>query len=146
MTILDTGGNKRFRRISLKQAKYCFLGLYMFDLSGSNEINLDCIKEVKEINNKIKIYMVGNKLDLINKYEKINKDYLEKNKNIIINAIKSNLVDKYFEISAKTGEGIDKLVNSIKCDSLKYLENVNKPDKNIIIKPELKDEKKCIIY
>ena len=117
----------------------------MFDLNGSNEINLDCIKEVKEINNKIKIYMMGNKLDLINKYEKINKDYLEKNKNIIINAIKSNLVDKYFEISAKTGEGIDKLVNSIKCDSLKYLENVNKPDKNIIIKPELKDEKKCII-
>ena len=146
LTIWDTGGNKRFRRISLKQAKYCFLGLYMFDLNGSNEINLDCIKEVKEINNKIKIYMVGNKLDLINKYEKINKDYLEKNKNIIINAIKSNLVDKYFEISAKTGEGIDKLVNSIKCDSLKYLENVNKPDKNIIIKPKLKDEKKCIIY
>ena len=100
------------------------------------------------MNENIKIYIVGNKLDLFNKSQRLSKAYLEKNKNSIIDALKSNSVDKYFEVSAKTGEGIDKLMHSIKYDSLKFLEVANE-NRNIEIdikKRIRKRKEKCIIY
>ncbi len=150
LIIFDTAGRDRFLSISLKIAKPCMLALYLFDLNDSQGVSIDFIKEIKDVNN-MKIYIVGNKLDLFSNFQKINKSYLEKNKNTIIEALQSNLVDKYFEISVKTGEGIDKLFHSIKYDSLKYLESINansdKKDKENDIKKRKREKKeKCIIY
>ena len=144
----DTAGAERFISSSLKLAKSCFLALYLFDLNDSKGISLDFIKEIKEMNENIKIYIVGNKLDLFNKSQRLSKAYLEKNKNSIIDALKSNSVDKYFEVSAKTGEGIDKLMHSIKYDSLKFLEvaNANRNIEIDIKKRIRKRKEKCIIY
>ena len=149
LIIFDTAGGERFLSQSLKMAKTSIIALYLFDLSNSKGVSIDFIKEIKEINNNIKIYIVGNKLDLFDKHQRKNKNYLEKNKNSIIDALKSNLVDKYFEVSAKTREGIDKLMHSIKYDSLKYLKRINadflKGDKNIEKRIRKKLEK-YIIY
>lgn len=149
LKIFDTSGNERYLSPSLEAAKKCMLALYLFDLNSSNGVSIDFIKEIKEMADNIKIYIVGNKLDLFSKFQKINNKYLEANKNSIIEALKSNLVDKYFEISVKTGEGIDKLMNSIKYDSLKYLEAKNdnpvRADKDIK-KIKKKEKDKCIIY
>ena len=62
--------------------------------------------------------------------------------------MKSNSADKYFEVSAKTGEGIDKLMYSIKYDSLKFLEvaNANRNIEIDIKKRIRKRKEKCIIY
>ena len=142
----DSAGGERFLYSSLKLVKYCFLALYLFDLKGSKGVSIEFMKDVKEMNENVKIYIVGTKLDLFSKSQKINKNYLEYNKKIIIDALISNLADKYFEVSSKTGEGIDKLLLSIKYDSLKYLEAANSnEDKEKDIKKRKKKEK-CIIY
>ena len=52
-----------------------------------------------------------------------------------------NLVEKYFEISVETGEGMDKLLTSLKLETLKFIQE------NPIVKEtkEKKKKDKCII-
>jgi len=56
-----------------------------------------------------------------------------------------NLVDKYFEVSAKTREGLDNLLNNLKMDSLIYLKSFNENPDNIRKKEKIKKKDKCII-
>ena len=94
------------------------MAIYLFDISREdNEISIDFIDEIRENTVSNKIYIVGNKLDLLNEKENIefiNKEYFEKFRSKAKEAIERKLVDKYFEISAKTGEGVGKLLNSNK--------------------------------
>ena len=56
------------------------------------------------------IYLVGNKLELT-----INTDNFRKKAKELIS---KKVIDKYFEVSAKTGEGIEILLKNIEIDSL----------------------------
>ena len=114
---------------------------------------MDFINDIREQNNNIKIYIVGNRLDLLNENknkELINREYFERFRSKTVEAMKNNLVDKYFEISVKTGEGVEKLLNSIKLDSLIYLKSLNESGnasndqkRKKIIK---KKNEKCVIF
>ena len=53
-------------------------------------------------------------------------------------AINKKLVDNYFEISVKTGEGVEKLMNRIKMDSLMYLNPLKKSIYNLDTKRKIK--------
>ena len=150
----DTAGAERFRSVSLKNAKYSNFAIYLFDLNCEyNEISMDFINDIREQNKNIKIYIVGNRLDLLNENknkELINREYFERFRSKTVEAMKNNLVDKYFEISAKTGEGVEKLLNSIKLDSLIYLKSLNESGnasndqkRKKIIK---KKNEKCVIF
>ena len=120
LIFFETGGAERFRSVALKDVKYNNLAIYLFDISSKyNEIDLSFINEIRWENENIKIYIVGNKFDLINENESIeiiNREYFERLRSKVKYAMKEDLVDKYFEISVKTGEGIKKLMNSIKMD------------------------------
>ena len=62
-----------------------------------------------------------------------------------------NFFDKYFEVSAKTMEGVDKMMNYIKLDSLIHLRalyeslEILDPKKNKN-KKKLAKKEKCFIY
>ena len=62
-------------------------------------------------NSDKKIYLVGNKLD-------IGYDNLQKYRNKAKKLIDRGLINRYFEISAKTNEGINELFNILKKDSI----------------------------
>ena len=150
----DTGGTERFKPVALKNAKYANMAIYLFDLSRENkEISLDFINDIREQNENIKIYIVGNKLDLLNEnqyMECINKEYYERFRSKAIEAMNKNLVEKYFEISVKTMEGVEKLMNSIKIDSLIYVKSLfeqkNISDNKEIKKIIKKNKENCVVF
>ena len=140
--------------VAFKLMKNSFLALYFFDLHNTyNEIDLSYLDYIKEENENIKIYVVGNKLDMLYEQENIdiiNEEYFERFRRKAVEAMNTNLVDKYFEISSKTMEGVDKLMNSIKLDSLIYLKSLSEL-KNISNDKEAKKntktkKKNCIIF
>ncbi len=150
----DTSGNERFMSVAFKLMKNSFLALYFFDLHNTyNEIDLSYLDYIKEENENIKIFAVGNKLDMLYEQENIdiiNEEYFERFRRKAVEAMNTNLVDKYFEISSKTMEGVDKLMNSIKLDSLIYLKSLSEL-KNISNDKEAKKntkkkKKNCIIF
>ena len=64
------------------------------------------------------IYLVGNKCDLYNKMCKNCQENLLKNREKAKMLINLGIIDKYFEVSCKTGEGIHELLNTLKIDSV----------------------------
>ena len=73
----------------------------------------------------------------------INQEYFGRFRNVVAELMNKNLVDKYFEVSAKTREGLDNLLNNLKMDSLIYLKSFNENPANKMKKVKKKD--KCII-
>ena len=65
-------------------------------------------------NEKKLIYVVGNKLDL-------GRDNVDKYRKYIKKLIDNEKVNKYFEVSVKTNEGIDILRKNIQIDSAIFL-------------------------
>lgn len=135
LQIWDANG----RESSISVIKYYLKGvdilIIVFDLSEEN-YNFDnwCFNLIKdnEYNKKKLIYLVGNKIDL---YCIKLEYYREKAKAMI----DSGLIDKYFEVSAKTGEGIEQFSNILKIDSSIY-QNYNK-NKNLVLKYGLEEYK-----
>jgi len=86
--------------------------IYLFDLSEDDDINEEFINKIKKARyyNKNIIYLVGNKLDItdknIEKYRKQAKKLIDKGK-----------INKYFELSTKSYEGIDFFLKILKIDS-----------------------------
>ena len=112
MIIYDTSGAERFRAISYGYIKKVDIIIIVFDLSEENSIDdwfFDDIKKNSNAKKKV-IYLVGNKLDKDLMYID---DYRIKAQNLIDNGI----INKYFEVSAKTGEGIDNFANTLKIDA-----------------------------
>ena len=150
----DTAGQERFRSIAFQQIKTSNMVIYLFDISKRNgEISLDFINRMKEEKENIQIYIVGNKLDLLNEEENmelINKEYFERFRSKAVEAMNKNLIDKYFEISVKTGKGIERLMNSIKMDYLIYLSSFGESGNNSDVKKGKKiikkKKEKCIIF
>ena len=139
----DTAGRERFISLALNQVSRSNMVLYFFDIIGNKGIDFSFINYIKEKNENAKIYVVGNKIDLIDKFERITEDYYERLKKLAGNAINGKKIDKFFLISVKTGEGIDKLMSSIKMDSLIYVKSCQN---QIPKKPNKKKKDKCIIY
>ena len=144
MIMWDTAGAERFMSVSLNTTRYANMVIYLFDISRNNVLDQSLIDRIKETNKNIMIYIVGNKIDLLKKDEDIefvNGEYFAKFRNIAADVMNKNLVEKYFEISVKTGEGMDKLLTSLKLEALKFIQE------NPIVKEtkEKKKKDKCII-
>ena len=132
MRIWDTSGAERYRAITYSCFNKIDIFIIVFDLSEEiKDINylIEEIKKIKKNRNTYLIYLVGNKLDISNEY------LLEESGRISNDLIKNNIIDKYFEVSAKTGEGIDNFFNTLKIDGAnfymeyKYSENKKKLNK-----------------
>ena len=95
--------------------------IYVFNLKSEEyekRISKYFINEIIEKQQNPYIYLVGTKLDDFNGdlsfYRKKAQDLIDKGK-----------IKKYFEISSKTGEGIDFLVKNIKIDNAMFLNGTN---------------------
>ena len=141
----DTTGGERFRSMSFKMVKAVNIVIYLFDLNGEKGVDPNYIEEIKENKEDNLIYVVGNKLDELNTEEKIdiiNQEYFGRFRDVVAELMNKNLVYKYFEVSAKTKEGLDNLLNNIKMDSLIYLKSFNENPDNI----RKKDQKREMYY
>ena len=111
--IFDTPSADRLFTSVEYMFKVAHIFFIVFDLSLENGIDESLFKIIDDNlkKNKCLIYLVGNKLDISN--EKYLEEFRKRAK-ILIDIGK---IDKYFEISAKTGEGIEKLSKIMKIDS-----------------------------
>ena len=116
LNIWDTAGQERFKGLTKNYFRGAHGFVLVYDIT--NKLSFDKLKvwikdakEKIEDENSYKLAVVGNKKDCENKREvdyKTLKEFAEAN-NII-----------FSEVSAKTGEGIDKLFNDFVHELLKY--------------------------
>ena len=112
LTIWDTAGQERFRSITRNYYKNADGVFLIYDVNDSeNYDNISkWVNDIKEnntaIDNKITIYLLGNKIDL--NQRKI--DY------VIYEEMAKNLGIKYFEISCKLNININEVVNRMVLD------------------------------
>ena len=124
----DTPSKERFMSISFSHCEKSDIIIYLFNLSKDNDIKENFLKIIKEnIKNSKKkfIYLINNKIDIKTKY-------IEKYRKQAKILIDRGKINKYFEISAKTREGMDLFIKSIKIDSLFILEKIKFPEDQII--------------
>ena len=143
-----TAGGERYRAVSFQMVKTVNIVIYLFDLNGEKGVEQNFIDEIKENKEDNLIYVVGNKLDELNTEEKIdiiNQEYFGRFRDVVAELMNKNLVYKYFEVSAKTREGLDNLLNNLKMDSMIYLKSFNENPDNIRKKEKEKKKDKCII-
>ena len=106
--INDTSGKERLRSIAFTYLKRIKIVIYLIDLASTIEgIDKQFIKAIKSrISTNTLIYLVGNKLDLVegknNKYRNNLIVCLEQAKLLIEN----KEIDYYFEVSAKIIKGL----------------------------------------
>ena len=112
MLLYDTTGKEILISVSLFFVRSCEVIIYVFDLSKDDDISEEFINEIKKKSGSINkiIYLVGNKLDITNKNIK---KYRKQAKKLI----DRGQINKYFELSAKSNEGIDLFLNHLKIDS-----------------------------
>ncbi len=105
--IVDTSGQERFRTITSNYYKNADGVILMFDVTNKESFEhiSNWCKEIKEKSkNDIEILIVGNKIDLPNRY---------KSKNEFENNLKEqNLLYEYEEISAKTKENVVEMITN----------------------------------
>ena len=136
--LIDTSGTENIESISFCHIRFCNIIIYLFDLSKDDDISEQFINEIKkrfDLNKKV-IYLVGNKLDIANKN-------LEKYRKKAKKLIDRGKINKYFELSAKTNEGIDIFLNHLKIDCTIMIDKkISDPlNENIEAKPELLKKK-----
>ena len=106
-------------RLYIRDKKKIFI--YLFNLKGEEYqkgISENCIDELIEQEENPYIYLVGTRLDDfygdLNNYRRQAEELIYKGK-----------IKKYFEVSSKTGEGIEFLVKNIKIDNAMLLNRTN---------------------
>ena len=125
VSIWDTAGQEKFQNI----VKQYYIGangiLLIFDITNKKSFDKidfwynDLIDRIKK--DEIIIYLVGNKVDL------------EENRQITIEEAEKYANDKnipYFEVSAKSGDGIKKLFDDITNDIMDKISNFNEKEDN----------------
>ena len=135
LIIWDCAGQERYRTIvknTLKGAHCIILGYditYKESLEETKKSSYDFIIDNFNKDNIPLFYLVANKIDLHDKIKIPDKDALSfaKEKKM-----------EYFKVSAKTGEGVDLLLNHI-VNSLikKYMQNIIKKDINFKLIKEM---------
>ncbi len=128
LSLWDTTGQEKFRAMNnlfIKHSRCVILGYDITDKRSFKEIENYHYNNVKNIlGDEPLIYLVANKIDLIDKVEVSEEEAIEyaKEKGI-----------KYYRVSAKKGEGIDELfediVNSL---IMKFKKVINNNDTNLI--------------
>lgn len=131
LTIFENPGQERFRNIPKKYYRNVDIIIIVFDLSEEDNFNknltlFDDIKKNSETKKHL-IYLLGNKLDKASK--ELLEIYRQKSKVLI----DTGKIDKYFEISAKTGEGINDFSKILKIDSAIFC-SLKHEDKNLFSK------------
>ena len=104
--------NEGNKSITFHQIKFSKIIIYLFDLSRDDDISEEFINEIKKDKNfnKNVIYLVGNKLD-------VSSNNIEKYRNLAKKLIDRGKINKYFELSAKSKEGIDFFLKHLQIDS-----------------------------
>jgi GTPase SAR1 family protein len=122
MSLFEICGDERYKKMIFKNIKLFHIFIYVFDLSKDDDINEEYFNKINDYENdyiygheKI-IYIVGNKLDLGVK----NIEKFRKQAKILIDR---GIIHKYFELSAKTNEGIDLFFENLKIYSAIILDN-----------------------
>lgn len=142
LQIFDTAGTENYQAIARNYYNMSFAALIVFDLCnkkffGSLDYWISNYKEYRDSNKIELIYLIGNKIDLDNRQIQ-NKD--------ISDLMEKQKIDKYYEVSAKTGENVDKLFKEIADDLINlYVEN-NKYEnfqKNIILTEDNTESNCC---
>ena len=127
----DTAGQERFRAITPNNLRNAEGIMLVFDITNSDSFNdlKDWLESIKthfgEKNISIPIIIVGNKIDLEDKRD-VEKDDANKF------AQENNY--KYFETSAKTGEGVDNAVRELVRQILASKDKEDPGEKNNNIK------------
>ena len=135
LQLWDTAGTEMFQSLTSSYYRNCFGALVVFDVGDRKSFNsldtwIKYYRENRDKNMEELLYLVGNKIDIGKKRvisKKEAEEYMEKED-----------LKNYFEASAKTGDNVDKIFNSIGKDLFdKYIKNKNK--NNIIVeKKEIK--------
>ena len=104
--------NEGNKSITFHQIKFSKIIIYLFDLSRDDDISEEFINEIKKDKNfnKNVIYLVGNKLD-------VSSNNIEKYRNLAKKLIDRGKINKYFELSAKSKEGINFFLKHLQIDS-----------------------------
>jgi Ras-related protein Rab-6A len=128
LNLWDTAGQERFRSINgifIKDSHCAILGYDITNKSSFKEIENYHYNKVKKIlGDEPLIYLVANKIDLIGEEEVSEKEAIDyaKEKGI-----------KYFRVSAKTGEGVNKLLVDISNSLIiKFKRMIDNEDQNLI--------------
>ena len=134
LLLWDTAGQERFWQLSryfIKGSHCVILGYDITNKRSFSDIQEFWYNHAKNIvSEKSLIYLVANKIDLIGKEEVSEKEAMEyaKEKGI-----------KYFRVSAKTGEGVNELLDDISYSLIiKFKNNINKNDINLLREDEKK--------
>ena len=147
LILWDTAGQERYGRLPRKYYRNADGVLLFFDINDKKsfeevsdwikEINEYCIKieEGEEIEKKVIIYLIGNKIDLFDeKKEKIIKEEIEE----FVNQTKI----KYYEISCKWNLNIEEVMARIILDCYKAIKSTNEPKGNFELTGDGKPIKK----
>ena len=146
LILIQSGGNERFNSIKKQNIKRSNIIIYVVDLLSTlyDGINEDFIYDIiyENIQKSYKfIYLVISKFDAI----KENIDLIETTRNHAKKLILEGVIYRYFEVSAKTGEGFDEFKNCLKFDfdlSLKL--DISNPNLiyNLGVNPNIPKSKK----
>ncbi|KAH0794820.1 small GTP-binding protein [Histomonas meleagridis] len=137
LQIWDTAGQEKYRALAPMYFRSAGVAIVCFDVTNIDSFtSLDIW--LNELESKappgIPIIVAGNKIDLEDR-RVIDPSNAEK-------YVKERNVSEYIEVSAKTGEGVDKLFEIIADIFLKQPEN-NKKDVAAPLPIERKEENKC---
>jgi len=110
LQIWDFGGEKRFRFLLPSYTRGSSGGIYMFDLTRPHTLDdieewISIFRKGQNKNFQVPIFLVGGKLDLVD-IRLISEKEIKK-------ITKSFKISHYFESSAKTGENIDTIFNTL---------------------------------
>ena len=108
LSFWDTAGQEKYREIIFRYmsiADCIVLGFSVTNKSDLMDIKNSFYPKVKEYPNIKLIYLVGNKIDVEDEERKVDKE------EALSFAKENNL--RYFEISCKTGEGVQEFYNDL---------------------------------
>ena len=137
LTLWDIPGQERLRSVSLNPVKMCHGIIFVFELTSRKSFeNINVwLDLVKEVSTNQKMVLFGNKADKDKSQWQVTREEIE------TYAKKMNF--KYFETSAKTGQGVDEGISYIVNESYPIaLERV----KNLNIKLKRDEDEYVVVY
>ena len=123
LTLWDTPGQERFRSVSLYPVKVCHGIIFVFELTSRKSFeNINVwLDLVKEVCTNQKMVLFGNKADEDKSKWQVTREEIE--------AYAKKMNFKYFDTSAKTGQGVDEGISYIVNESypiaLERVKNLN---------------------